>query len=350
MERKNYLDFLKGIAIFAVIIIHVTSEGFSRNLPSDDLFWYSLFYVITKCAVPLFVMVTGVLLLNPRKELSIKKIYSKYILNIVVAAFIWGIVYKLIRVITTGGISENGGIFTVLKSFLIGFFTGSLEFHFWYVYALIGIYIALPILRAFVKSADKRTLEYFIIVWIIINGLLVLTQGGYFEFLSVVSNNFHFVGIFVSYIGYTILGYYLDKYEMNKIQKIVIIIAGLVGLLSCGFMTIYDNLTFGNARIEYTNPICPGIIVYAIMVFMIFKNMNIKYCSLFSKVVCRIGKNTLGIYFMHMILIIVFIQSGLVTDLIYAPIDIIIYAVVTLLISWAIQELLGRIPVIGKWL
>ncbi len=348
MERKEYLDFLKGISIFAVIVIHVTTEGLCRDLSTVDSVWYNLFYILARFSVPVFLMVTGVLLLNPKKELSLKKLYSKYILDIIIAAFIWGFVYKLVNMFCGGSLGQD--VLTILRNYLGEFITGKLEFHFWYVYAIVGIYISVPILRAFVKAADKKTLEYFIVIWIVFNTLYILTKGGYFEFITNISDNFHHVGIFVSFMGYLILGYYLDTYDMNKIQTTIIFISGIIGLVACGSMTIYDSLSYGMTRIEYTSYICPGIILYAMAFYKFFKSINCKYESVINKIVCRIGKNTMGIYFMHMIFIIVFLRSRMLSDIIYAPIDIIVYSVVVLLISWGIQELLSKIPIAGRWL
>ena len=170
MERKSYIDYMKGIAIIGVIIIHIATERLGDYSNTSDLVIYELFYATARFSVPFFFMVTGYLMLDSGRDLPIKKVYSKYILRIIVAAFVYGLLYKVLRVILDDGFN---GIGSFIKDYLLEFVTGKLEFHFWYVYAIIGVYIALPILRAFIKSSDRKLIEYFLLVWVIVNVLLV---------------------------------------------------------------------------------------------------------------------------------------------------------------------------------
>ena len=171
MERKSYIDYMKGIAIIGVIIIHIATERLGDYSNTSDLVIYELFYAMARFSVPFFFMVTGYLMLDSGRDLPIKKVYSKYILRIIVAAFVYGLLYKILRVILDDGFN---GIGNFIKDYLLEFATGKLEFHFWYVYAIIGVYIALPILRAFIKSSDRKLIEYFLLVWVIVNVLLVI--------------------------------------------------------------------------------------------------------------------------------------------------------------------------------
>ncbi len=348
-QRKDYLDFLKGVAIFAVIVIHVSTEGFYRELSLSNVIICTTVYSLARFSVPVFLMTTGVVFLEPNKQLTIKRIFSKYILNIIIAAFIWGAIYKVINVFLNGGFN---GIFNVIKAYIKEFCTADLEFHFWYVYALIGIYLALPILRAFVKGADRRTIEYFLLVWAIFNMLFIIVQGGYFEFLNNLSNNFRFIGLFIGYIGYPVLGYYLNTYEQKKVNKIVLTVGAVVVFCLGLSFTIYDKITLGDIRVEYMSYLSPVVVLYAIVIFLLVKNKKI-YSGFFSKVFKRIGKQTLGIYFMHMTFVILFFRTGLIPIGILfscSPIDILVYSITILLVSWVIQELLSKIPYVGKWL
>lgn len=53
-------------------------------------------------AVPFFVMVSGALLLDPEKEMSYKKIYSKYILRIFVCLVAACLIYGIIEIAIWG--------------------------------------------------------------------------------------------------------------------------------------------------------------------------------------------------------------------------------------------------------
>ena len=65
-NRKSYLDFLKILACLAVIIMHLC-----LNLDTSFLNWSinKSFNILGNFAVPIFVMVSGALLLNPQKTI-----------------------------------------------------------------------------------------------------------------------------------------------------------------------------------------------------------------------------------------------------------------------------------------
>ncbi len=89
--RDVGIDLLKTIAILGVIMIHMCSGGYSNTIPSFDwlssVFWGS----ITRASVPIFFMCSGALLLTPYKEVSLKKLYTRNLLHIVVAMFVWAL-------------------------------------------------------------------------------------------------------------------------------------------------------------------------------------------------------------------------------------------------------------------
>ena len=89
MDRKNHFDYLKVIATFSVILAHVCStalgafENSSMSTLNEEVY-YGIYFVlrnITRYAVPVFLMITGALFLDKRKEITIDKLLKKYILK-----------------------------------------------------------------------------------------------------------------------------------------------------------------------------------------------------------------------------------------------------------------------------
>ena len=88
MSRQNPQN--KISACFFVVVIHV----FAYSVPLDNpktIEWCfgNLVLSIAKSAVPLFFMISGVLFLQ--KQVSLKKLYVKYIFRIVVIMFAWSV-------------------------------------------------------------------------------------------------------------------------------------------------------------------------------------------------------------------------------------------------------------------
>lgn len=345
MERKNYIDFMKGIAIIGVIVIHIATERLGDYSNTSELVVYELFYAMARFSVPFFFMVTGYLMLDTKKDLSVKKIYFKYILRVIVAAFVYGLFYKILRVLLD---NSYHGIGSFIKSYLLDFVTGNLEFHFWYVFAIIGVYITLPVLRAFIKSADRRLIEYFLLVWVIVNVLLVLSKSGYIPFVKNVLDQFYFVGMFVEYLGYPVLGYYLLNYDFSKKIKNIVVSAGFVSILVALSFTIYDVLTYGKIRVEYLAYCGPFVLIFSAGLCLLFKDREISYTRFIPRAICKLGQNTLNIYFIHMIFVIIIFQYGILEYHFFPIIDMIVYTIVVLMASVLFVFVLNRILRIRK--
>lgn len=95
MKRKIYCDYLRLIATFAVVVLHVSASNW-YGADVHGLAWQSFnFYdSATRWSVPIFVMISGALFLG--REIPIKKIYSKYILRLVIAFFTWNLFYAIV--------------------------------------------------------------------------------------------------------------------------------------------------------------------------------------------------------------------------------------------------------------
>ena len=67
-RREGWLDALRVLAAFGVIVNHTNSKVFQALTPQDAQWWLSVgWYYVSKMAVPLFVMVSGACLL-PRRD------------------------------------------------------------------------------------------------------------------------------------------------------------------------------------------------------------------------------------------------------------------------------------------
>ena len=113
--------------------------------------------------VPVFFTITGALLLEPDRRITPVLCVKKYAFRMVLALFVFGVPFALITRIFDGAP-------ITAKLLLIGIgdvFTGRSWDHLWYVYVLIGIYLVLPVLRAFTSSASRREQGFVLAVLLI---------------------------------------------------------------------------------------------------------------------------------------------------------------------------------------
>ncbi len=97
-NRIIYADILRIIATFAVIVIHVSASKWYHS-PIREFNWqiYNLYDSLVRWSVPIFVMLSGMLFLNPEKEITTGEIFRKYIFRILLAIIFWECFIKLIQ-------------------------------------------------------------------------------------------------------------------------------------------------------------------------------------------------------------------------------------------------------------
>ena len=205
--------------------------------PDQRAVYYTLKALMT-AGVPLFLMISGALLLNPEKEISVKKIFTHYLRRILLALLLFGTIYAVIELaVTEGGFSPD----MLLQGFL-NTLSGKSWAHIWYLYELAGLYLAAPLLRILIKNASRKVLEYGLILGFIFSSLIPFGEQ-----LTGFNLNFTypFSGI---YLLYFVSGYYLLKYI-----KITPRLSAAAAVVTAGFL-IVDMGFLKIFRVSYDSP------------------------------------------------------------------------------------------------
>ena len=228
-KRIVWLDFVKFVAIFMMIAVHCTDNvtPAERSEPWYNL-WGSFYGSFMRPAIPLFVMVTGALLLPVRQ--SISAFYTKRLTRLVVPFIIWSVVYNLFPWLT--GVlglpppvindffawaepdqSCSGALHNIL---MIPFNFSMLAVQMWYVYLLIGLYLYMPIFSAWVRQASIKEQRVFLALWFISLFIPYLREYLTKDLWGTCSwNEFGLLYYFAGFNGYLLLGYYIMNNNMN---------------------------------------------------------------------------------------------------------------------------------------
>ena len=160
--NKNYgISLLRILATILVIFGHTCSTIYQN----PDLFPLTTaqkhFFVCTifRWTLPTFLMITGALLLKPGKKICYRDCLGKYCKRMILALIIFGVPFAGLMQYAKGG----RGFDLVWKSFA-AILTGESFSHLWYLYLLIGIYLIMPILRAFTEKAGEKENLYAVII------------------------------------------------------------------------------------------------------------------------------------------------------------------------------------------
>ncbi|GEO47754.1 acyltransferase [Companilactobacillus kimchii] len=219
-QRIFYLDFIRVIAILLVIFIHVSTIDTTKHIGTTDWQIIKMLNYFAHISVPIFFMISGTLILNSPKALSLKYTWQKRIPRVVIPFVIWSIILPTVISLTSNLLSTNdvwGRLKFILNKPTIPVF--------WFMYPLIGVYILSPIIKTFVDNASLKMLFYVTSVWLVtcsllpsVNVMMGKDMKHVFQ-LSPVSN-FLLIGGFT---GYFILGYLLSQMDFRNISSFALL-------------------------------------------------------------------------------------------------------------------------------
>ncbi len=341
------VDLIRTVAIILVILLHAAIEpNPTLNFMSPEgvqLWWTSNVYdSISRTAVPLFIMLTGALLLQPNKADEPLRVFFKKRWNrIGIPVLFWGAIFF------AWDFTVKGQALTTV-SILQGVLAGPYV-HFWYVYILIGLYLVTPILRVVVAHADWRIIRYFLLIWFVGTGivsLLILYANISPQAVWFRDSVFLLIGL----IGYFVLGAYVAKLRFRpSILYIGLTLSTVWTIMGTYFLvgTLGENYSQFFLDASSFSVIIASVTLFLILAAIPNQTVETKFPR-GSKVLKSISENTLPIYLFHVI-VLESLQKGYLgfkisVTTINPIIEIPLITVVTLLICLAIIAPLKRLP------
>lgn len=341
-NRIAFLDFLRIFATFAIIIQHINPYG-AQNPGDAGYIDRLVFDLLTRCGVPLFLMISGALFLG--RESSAKRIYTHNILRIVVAFAFWSALYSVLRTV----IFKYGTINMVIE-----FFFG--HYHMWFLWLVVELYVLTPILRKVVAS--PKIGKYFLILLLVYTSLIPLvlnsatfaspTLGSLVERISqkYIRNKFH-IGVF-----YFVLGYFLSKCRLTVCRRRLIYGMGLLGLVVAGVGS-FLLARMGVKDAPLLNNNCLTIIAFSSALFVFARS----HCSFDAmkewtvSLIINLSKYSFGAYLVHaLILWVIDDYIGFEVFQIGPVISILSIFLIVCAVSFAISAIINHIPFLKKYI
>jgi len=337
-----WLDQLRALATVSVIILHISSPilfTFEKSSNLQDWWSGNFFNSITRFCVPVFLMLTGSLLLSNKQ--NIFEFYKKRLFKVVLPFLFWSFIYILYKFITQYDSLITLGVKAIIKLIFSLIVAGSeTSFHLWYLYMLVGIYLVIPIIRKWAQVSTQKELLLFISIWlftIFINFSLIRKFNFQIE-----------LRYFSGYLGYVVLGYYLFLLKKSKKFLYLSICLIVVGFLSTFFGTyILSALQnkFDHTLYEYLSI---NVILLATGIYLFFNNINIEN-SFFNNLCGIISKYSFSIYLIHILVLNIFSQFGLDWHIFNPLISVPFVAFLCLSISIILIFLLKKIPYLNLY-
>ena len=167
-KRILYLDILNIIAILSVVALH--QNGIVHKY-SQSRSWATALIVETVCyfAVPLFLMISGANLLNYKSKYDTKTFFKKRFLKVlypaifwITAMFLWHIYILKDLSMTNVGFVDFANM--VFKNREMGIY--------YFIWAILGVYLTIPILTNLTEERYRNTLWYIVGVFFVFNALI----------------------------------------------------------------------------------------------------------------------------------------------------------------------------------
>ena len=375
-NQKNqhivWLDVVRFIAMFTVVCCHCTDPfnfypGTAPNIGEIKL-WGAIYGSVLRPCVPLFVMITGALLLPVRSDAS--TFYKKRIPRVFYPFLIWSVLYNLFPWIT-GLLGLNPQIildffpyageevmqqsFSVSLEYIlmIPFNFSILAVHMWYIYLLIGLYLYLPVFSAWVEKASERAKLMFLLAW----GVTLLLPY-YYQFVSNYLwgtcswNSFGMLYAFAGFNGYLLLGHYLKNLEWSLKKTLAIgipMFAAGYAVTFLGFRHITALPKYTDEMLELFFTYCSlNVVMMTIPVFMLAKKVKVN-SERMKKALANLTVCGFGIYMIHYFFTG---PSVVLMRAINMPIglQIPVAAILAFAVSWGLVWLIYRAGKVAKYI
>ena len=338
-QTFEWIDNLKVVSLFAVVILHTASPLLMDFKKAGVSYWLigDFYNALVRFGVPIFVMITGALLLH--RQYDVTDFLKRRLSRLLWPFLLWSLIYIAYtwydeEVVYSDNLWTN--IHTVLHQFKYGAY-----YHMWYVYMLTGLYLFMPVISKFVRNATEKEIRYFLLVWFVV---MVFSQPYLSRFQPLID-----VHYFIGYSGYLVLGHYLAFKELpEKGIKTPLIIYFLlcVASITAGTYFLSEN-TKALSTVMY-EPLGPFIVLYASGVFLLARACVFRLPEVVIKLRAIAGGLSLGIYLCHALFLTLLDGQGINYKLCNPIFSIPLTAMICFLLSSFLVFIISKIPVIGR--
>lgn len=230
MKRRLDFDLLRVLCMCAVVYLHTASSAF-YDLSNRPVWAMScLVNVFSALAVPLFFMMSGALALAPGANAEPGYVLRRRAGKVLPPLAAWSLaclVYLWLRKGDAAG--AQAGLRSILGT--------PANVAYWFLYALIPMYLLIPLLKPMADALDRNRWRYALGLWLVLTIGLTTARSFLPETHQALltehpTMNLNAIG---GYLGYFLLGAYLDRLERLPSRRVLVwgtvIAAGLTALL-----------------------------------------------------------------------------------------------------------------------
>lgn len=348
-KRIVYYDLIRAFAIFGVVACHCF-VGIANNTDIfNTLLWfYSLFlYSLREVCVPLFVCVSGALLIT--KRYSLTDFIKKRFIRVVIPYIFWAVMFIASSMIF---LNIHDPTNLIYETFSVPPLGNSVFL--WFVQMILVVYVVIFALNKLIERND-----------------IFLKLALVFSIVFIVLRNFGIIPSYpmpykyIHYSAYAVLGYYLATYDLSsnslvnylkldserfvQVFFILSILLYLWEINSVVSLSLGSNSLIALSQFSFLN------VALVISVFLFFRffadfyEISEESCihgvgGKVVKAIFSISYCSYGIYLSHLIVINFFTYVIQIHNYFAPAISATLVLILTLIISWIIVLLMSKIP------
>lgn len=297
-----WIEFLRFAVMIGVVVIHAASDVITEWGKVPDSWWWSahVYDALVRGCVPLFIMISGALLLGKQEGFS--DFFGKRFQRIAIPFIFWTAVFLVWEKLTLNPDLS-------LKEALVRAAGDRVRYHLWFLYIIAGLYLITPLLRILVQHARRRDLAFFLLLWFAVNSLIPAIEKSALFLFSLALRIALPIPPAQGYVGYFLLGYFLNRYASPawlKPAAAVWALSFLVCLTGTALMTAHS----GSYHNGFYSNFSPNVIAYTASFFVIIKGTGAAIEKHLAPVlrawILSCASASFGIYLFHPLVIDVF--------------------------------------------
>lgn len=348
--RVAYADLLRSFATLAVIVLHLAGSqlgSVSVGSPAWDVF--NLYDGLVRWCVPVFVMLSGMFLLDPKRSLPLPKLLFHNALRIFISLLFWGGIYALAE------LWEAGKPFSwdSVQSALLGVLRGNTHYHLWFLFMILGLYLITPVLRAFVRGAGRGDFLWLFLLCFLFASLLPTAFRLWPNATAVIRVWYDRLSLqaVLGYAGFYVAGYYLKEFTIGRLTEAVIYILGALGAFAAVWGTRVLSLRAGGLDDTLYGYFAPNVVCFAVAVFVLFRYvLGVSEERSRRQSLNTAARVSFGMYLVHD-LFLMLLRHFSITTLSFAPaLAVPVLAAAVFFASFLVSWLLSKLPFLGRWL
>lgn len=306
-SHQYHFDYIRVFAMLCVVFMHLAGDALRVNVAYLGKNWHVINAAISFsfCAVPLFFMLSGYLLISSPKTADIGYLLKKRIPKLAIPLVVWSIFSALWI-----AVRDQTGMRSMLRSIAV---MGSepVMGHFWFMYTLIGMYFVAPVLHGGLRALDAGGRRYIWILLLLVEAITTLPivlPANLVRYLP--TRLFSELAFFSGHLVSFLLGWLLGQIK-RKIPNILLIIVALTDWALITFMTY--RLTVQNR--DYTSIYQSQGRVFEILlaacIFLMGKQLLNRPLGFLCQIISPLAALAFPVYLMHNITISMMAQTWL---------------------------------------